>query len=164
MILMGSGTLTRAGVTFESLGGGSVSVSRPADGEFSIHARAGNYLYGKYSGKTAPGSFGTGGSTLASTHSGYILAFIANKLSIDPAYADGTPFVNSATFSNTDFQTLGVTPGSYVWRWATLTAGDSIVLNIVATVPEPATTLLLTAPVVALAAARRKRHAAGNRG
>ncbi|MEZ6192941.1 MAG: PEP-CTERM sorting domain-containing protein [Phycisphaerales bacterium] len=43
-------------------------------------------------------------------------------------------------FTGTDFATLGVTEGSYVWSWGSGGSADSLTLNIV---PEPASVALL---------------------
>jgi len=40
-------------------------------------------------------------------------------LSVPTGYVSGTALANSATYSGQTFVTLGVTPGTYVWKWGT---------------------------------------------
>jgi hypothetical protein len=74
---------------------------------------------------TGPGSFGSSANfTLASSGSGDMvgisveLAF-QTHLSVPTGYVSGTALANSATYSGQTFVTLGVTPGTYVWKWGT---------------------------------------------
>lgn len=62
-------------------------------------------------------------------------------------YVSGAPLSGSLTFNGTDFATLGIVPGAYVWNWGAGANADSITLNIV---PEPATITLLGLLILSL--------------
>jgi len=76
---------------------------------------------------TGPGSFGSSANfTLASSGSGDMVGISARPerafqtmLSVPTGYVSGTALANSATYSGQTFVTLGVTPGTYVWKWGT---------------------------------------------
>jgi hypothetical protein len=152
---MGSGTLDITGLEFDSTDAGAGSIIRPAAGEFQIYPAPSNHLVKLYSGVTAPANFGSGGQTFADAVSGYVLSYIGEQLGIDTDYVDGTPFVTSATFLDTDLAALGVTPGVYTWSWGG-DDGDSIVLTVVAPIPEPNGALAVMLPLAALIATRRR--------
>jgi hypothetical protein len=76
---------------------------------------------------TGPGHFGSSANlTLASSGSGSMVGISARPelafqtmLSVPTGYVSGTALANSATYSGQTFVTLGVTPGTYVWKWGT---------------------------------------------
>src|SRR5690242_7146496 len=76
---------------------------------------------------TGPGSFGSSANfTLASSGSGDMVGIstrperaFQTMLSVPTGYVSGTALANSATYSGQTFVTLGVTPGTDVWRWGT---------------------------------------------
>ncbi len=108
---------------------------------------------------TGPGSLGTIGQTFANTGSGDYVAIYGNgsALGVPVGYVSNTPLVDTATFTNASFASLGVTPGLYVWTWGSATDGsyDTFTLQI-DTVPEPATALMLGVPVAFTWLARRR--------
>jgi MYXO-CTERM domain-containing protein len=78
-------------------------------------------------------------------------------------YASNTLLVDSSTYANQTFSSLGVTPGTYVWTWGTGADQDSFTLIIRGAVPVPEPSALSQLGVgfagLALAAVWRRRRA-----
>src|SRR5207248_4610996 len=55
-------------------------------------------------------------------------------LRVPAGYVSGTPLSRSATYSDASLGTLGVTPGTYVWKWGT-GANQNVTLQIKTPVP-----------------------------
>jgi hypothetical protein len=75
-------------------------------------------------------------------------------------YVSGTALSDSATYNNTTFISLFVTPGNYVWTWGT-GANQNFTLQIgsvgVPRVPDGGSTVsLLGCALIGLVALRRK--------
>jgi hypothetical protein len=80
-------------------------------------------------GLSGPTSFGSGGGAAASSGSGDTVGTEADCskdgsdcdrfLIVPRGYVSGTFLSNSATYSGKTFATLGVTPGTYIWKWGT---------------------------------------------
>jgi hypothetical protein len=69
---------------------------------------------------SGPTSFGSGHETFAGSGSGHMVGIEGGHTLIVPTgYVSGTFLSGSATYSDTTFATLGVTPGTYVWTWGT---------------------------------------------
>jgi len=74
---------------------------------------------------TGPRIFGSSANfTLASSGSGDMVGISAELafqtfLSVPTGYHSGSFLSDSATYSGQSFATLGVTPGTYVWKWGT---------------------------------------------
>jgi hypothetical protein len=76
-------------------------------------------------------NFGGGGTTVANSGSGNMVGIATNVwvnvggfrsvnlLSVPKGYVSGTFLSDSATYNGKTFATLGVRPGSYVWKWGT---------------------------------------------
>lgn len=113
-----------------------------------------------YSGLTMPSPFGTGSFASATTVSGDVFA-VGNidGLNVPLNYVSGSTLTGSMTFANATFTSLGLTPGSYVYTWAS----DSVVLNIQA-IPEPAAYASLFGVGVLGLALLRRRGRPGRRG
>jgi len=108
-----------------------------------------------YRGASGPLSFGGGGNTFAISGSGNMVGIAAGSsseftgvlLSVPRGYASGTFLSDSATYGNflgpgfrdsgATLATLGVTPGTYVWRWGS-GANQNFTLQI--KTPGPAST------------------------
>src|SRR5436189_2673077 len=118
-------------------------------------------------GLSGPTSFGSGGGAAASSGSGDTVGTEADCskdgsdcdrfLIVPRGYVSGTFLSNSATYSGKTFATLGVTPGTYIWKWGT-GANQNFTLQIgPAGVPDGGSTVsLLGFALLGLAALRRK--------
>jgi hypothetical protein len=110
-----------------------------------------------YNGFTTSGSMGSGSDfSSASSYSGDLTApdKADGYLFLPHGYVSGTAISGSATWSNTDFATLGLTEGStLMFSWAS----DSISVNVLTAVPEPAAMLPGFAALCVFAIYRRRR-------
>ena len=73
-----------------------------------------------YSGSIAgPTSFGSGGLTFANSGSGDIVGItgISDALVVPLGYDFGSALSDTSTYTGATFNSLGVTPGTYVWTW-----------------------------------------------
>jgi hypothetical protein len=91
-----------------------------------------------YSGITGPNNFGSGGPADNNTGSGGLVGIegASPELDVPMGYHSGNPLMSGATWDNTNFSTLQVTPGTYVWTWGSGADADSFTLQIGA-VPAP---------------------------
>jgi hypothetical protein len=107
----------------------------------------------EYVGFSGPTQFGTGGTFDATNSSGARVS-IRGELStiglfLPVGYVSGTSLSTSTnTWNNTTIAGLGVRPGTYTWTWGTGSTSDSFV---VMTVPEPASLVMLTLGLTAVA-------------
>jgi len=140
-----------------------------------IAPSAGSFISGgiydtyQYSGAFIP--FGSGGTTLFGSFSGDGHIAIVNtsesqEIWVPPGYVSGAPLSGSVTFAG-DFNSLGLTPGSYI----TALPSDTITMNIgAAPVPAPLPLLGLGAATAfsrqlkRRIALRRKREVGGGAG
>ena len=110
-----------------------------------------------YNGFTGPTSFGSGGDFFANTGSGDFVAiqgFLGGHLYVPHDYA-GAALSDSITFNNSNFATMGLTPGTYVWSWGD-GANQNFTLQI-GSVPDGGSTVsLLGFASLGLVALRRK--------
>jgi hypothetical protein len=79
-------------------------------------------------------------------------------LVVPVGYVSGNALSNSMTFNNTTVANLGVTPGTYVWRWGTGLENQNFTLVIGgAGVPDGGSTVsLLGCALLGLAGLRRR--------
>ena len=139
VVVTGSGTIDLTGLSFFANGTAPAAMIIPIQRELVL-----NYgpiqLYGNISG---PFSFGSGGTTLASSSSGDAVGldvFYGNLLFVPSGYVSGSPLSDTSTYNNATLASLGVTPGTYIWTWGTGIHADSFTLQIV---PEPSASALL---------------------
>ena len=99
----------------------------------------------RYRGPGTMGSFGSGLTTTASSGSGDMVGVFSVRfgnlftvLSVPTGYVSGTPLSDSATYNNATLASLGVTPGTYVWKWGT-GANQNFTLKILTPGPGTAT-------------------------
>ena len=116
------------------------------------------YFKGAHAG--AP-SFGSGGTTFASSGSGDIVAIYnyPDLLVVPYDYVSGSPLADTSTYDNATFSSLGITPGIYVWTWGSGANADSFTLEAeAAAVPEPATLGLMVVGLLGARFSGRKRR------
>jgi hypothetical protein len=160
VVATGSGAIDLTDLTLVDADAGfSVPDIWPVAGELSTGAEA---LIDFYSGFSGPASFGSGSLAFASSASGDIVAFVADvdELDVPEGYVSDTPLSDTATYTDQTFSSLGVTPGTYEWKWGT-GANQNFTLEI--GVPEPSTwaMMLLGFAGLAWAAYRQRQNFAG---
>jgi hypothetical protein len=69
-------------------------------------------------------------------------------LDVPAGYISGTALSGSATFADQTLASLGLTPGTYVYKWNSSAAGaaledDSLTVHISGGIPEPSTRALM---------------------
>ncbi|MGB0744778.1 MAG: PEP-CTERM sorting domain-containing protein [Opitutales bacterium] len=158
VVFSASGTLDLSSLTFDANGGTRASIipdrsaSEPNGSTFTLGETPSVFLANtQYTGITTLGGiFGTNtAGTIASTGTGGRFGIATNVLIVPSGYLSGENIFSTSVFESSDFSTLGLTPGSYVWEWGS----DSITMNII---PEPSSALLLGFTVLALAFSRRR--------
>jgi hypothetical protein len=112
----------------------------------------------QYLGASGPPSFGSGSITLANSGTGdFVGIFAATAVEVPQGYMSNSPLSDSATWDNANFQSLGVTPGTYKWTWGT-GPNQNFTLKIIgpATMPDSGSTcgLLLFSVAVLFGASR----------
>jgi hypothetical protein len=85
-----------------------------------------------------PSNFGSGfPETAASSGSGDSVGVFGSggfEISVPQGYGSNNSLSDSATYNNQTFASLGVTPGTYVWKWGT---GADQSFTLIAEVPGP---------------------------
>jgi hypothetical protein len=104
-------------------------------------------------GISGPSAFGTGGPNPidqipSTSQSGDFTGIDGSEgiLEVPHDYVSGSQLSGTATWANSTFSSLQLTPGTYTWTWGSGTNADSFVINIgptVTTAPEPASLTLL---------------------
>jgi hypothetical protein len=110
---------------------------------FSAMATGPQVAVALYVGATGPADFGSGGPQVATTGSGDAVAVfnllddLNNFVIVVPqGYVSGGKLSSSATWDDTNFVSLGVTPGFYTWTWGN--GANTFTLDAVAA-PESST-------------------------
>jgi hypothetical protein len=155
VVATGSGAINLTGLTFIDSGYNDSQIAA----YFGIIVAGSAGQLTAYSGLTGPRSFGDGQSITTIFGSGDIVGVfgIDGAIVVPLHYHSGNPLSGSATWNNATFATLGVTPGTYVWRWGA-GANQNFTLQIgPAGVPDGGSTVsLLGCALLGLAAMRRK--------
>jgi hypothetical protein len=129
--LSGLGLVTSSGST-------SFDYMSPASGIVFVGTPGSSSVY---TGFSTIGSLGSGSFTAANSNSGTLTG--ADKadsyLFLPHNYSSGTQLNGTATWNSTTLSTLGLSAGSsLVYSWS----GDSITVNVLTPVPEPAMAIL----------------------
>jgi VPDSG-CTERM motif len=155
VVATGSGAINLTGLNFSMTGGVIPSLNPP----FGLIRTGLDGSVDFYGGIAGPTSFGSGPGALPNTGSGDLVGIVGGLQGLDvpQGYVSG-PLSSSATWDNASFDTLGVTPGTYVWTWGTGLENQNFTLIIGgAGVPDGGTTVsLLGFGLLGLAALRRK--------
>jgi hypothetical protein len=119
-----------------------------------------------YRGVTVfPANFGTGAlfiNTTGATGVGYGASHPAygtgtTSLLVPVGYVSGGALgAVTSTYVGQNFASMGLTPGTYVWRWGTGAPNQSLTLNITS-VPEPSTAGLVGLAVFGFGLMRRRK-------
>jgi hypothetical protein len=168
VVATGSGQIGLTGLSFLASGfqDSFIQPQMPARIFTGPNAPTGNFAaITYYSGITGPTSFGSSSRlTFVDSGSGDIVGiqdfFGLLLLGVPTGYISDDPLANTATWLDKNFETLGVTPGTYVWIWGT--GADQNFTLVIPTVPEPASAALLGTALAGLllaGAIRRARHA-----
>ena len=99
----------------------------------------GSGTYDVYYGVTGPSSFGSGGTTDASSGSGGPLGLFSfnNYLDVPDGFVSGSSISATATLDSTTIAGLGLKPGTYNYTWND--GSNSLTVVIGEAVPEPST-------------------------
>jgi hypothetical protein len=155
VVATGSGPIDLTGLSFVT-SGSATSGMLPLGGEITTGGPAGADLF---SGFTGPGSFGSGGVTVASSRGGDLVGIVGlgGNIFVPAGYVSGSPLSDTATYAGQTFASLGATPGKYEWTWGS-GANQNFTLDIGVPVPEPSAWALLLTGFVALGALMRSRR------
>jgi hypothetical protein len=134
-------TLTQEGKDVVATGSGSIDLKDlgfdvTGDAGGGLEPASGTIVTGPetfpptdfYKGFAGPTSFGSGGSTLASSGSGDVVGIAPSRspvIIVPSGYVSRNPLSDTSTYDNTNFAKLGVTPGVYTWTWGSGTNADS---------------------------------------
>jgi hypothetical protein len=148
----GSGKIDLAGLTFEDTGNFAVGM-QPSKGLLVTGLPMSSPIVGPfvelgfYQGFKGPSNFGSGKVTSGSSGTGDAVGIDAapgphdDFLGVPLNYISDTSLTSTLTFAGQDFQSLGVTPGTYKWTWGPGPDQNfTIAIGAVgATVPESST-------------------------
>jgi hypothetical protein len=153
------GTLDLTGLTFDSTSGGGTDAVIDPDSPLVAVGTTDN-VFDRYAGASGPAAFGTGTTQVfADSYSGDLFG-VSNFtgslwIAVPTGFTSGdTLGAASGTWLNQSFASLGMTPGTYVWSWAS----DSITLQVSA-VPIPAAVWLFGSGLLGLVGIARRKKA-----
>jgi hypothetical protein len=162
VVAIGTGTIDLRDLSPESTNGGLAPAIVPSVAALSVGNSPGD-VYDFYTGISGPSSFGpSANAKFGTSGDGSILGIYAAGIYLPHSYTSGGPLAGTATWANQTLDSLGVTPGTYVWTWGTGPDADSFTLEIGAastTTPLPAAFPLFASGlgVMGLLRLRRKR-------
>jgi hypothetical protein len=162
VVISGGGTANLADLTL-AFGGDFASSIAPAD-PLLLMGPSGTGTADLYGTLTGPGNFGSGMYTTVSDGTGDRFGLTTDNgallLALPTGYVSETTLQGTITFaSTTTFASLGLTPGTYVWRWGAGANADSLTLQFgisTSPVPEPSTLALAIAGGLTLAGYGRR--------
>ena len=146
VVATGSGAINLTGLTFSQSSSSNPGL-RPhilgVYGSAFILTGPTSSSVDSYLGGTGPTSFGGlfAGVSFASSGSGDMVGRTVDywgdaHIIVPTGYVSGTFLSDTATYSGQTIATLGVTPGTYVWRWGS-GANQNFTLQIPTPVPPP---------------------------
>jgi hypothetical protein len=159
VVANGSGAINLMGLSLQTNGGGQRFIDANSGAILTGQRGA---LFDLYFGFTGPTSFGSGGGFGANASSGDVVGIFGldGFLPVPLGYVSGNALLSSSTFDNATFDSLGVTPGTYVWTWGTGLPNQNFTLIIPRVgvgVPDGGSTVsLLGFALLGLVALRRK--------
>src|SRR5271165_5364839 len=117
VIATGSGTIDLAGLNF--VGGNTAPAQIEAHFGLIFTGPSSPEPVDNYTGITGPASFGSGTPpTPASSGSGDLVGInLGHAVFVPAGYVSGSALLDSSTYDNQTFSSLGVTPGTYTWTW-----------------------------------------------
>jgi hypothetical protein len=139
VVATASGNLNLAALTLSAGTNTQGGAIVPAVSVISLGPVQTSVAYDDYRGATGPSSFGTGFGAFPTAFSGDFVATSGTSSIRVPVGYSGGSINSTATWANTDFATLGVTPGDYVWSWGSGANADTLTLSAGTPVPEPST-------------------------
>jgi hypothetical protein len=118
VIIEGSGSINLAGLSFGRTGNYPEGFMEPSTGIILVNG-ASDF----YSGITGSSSFGPGGQIRTENPIGHPVSVLPGdgQLGVPQGYVSGgtgDTLSNGMTFAGATLASLGVTPGTYVWTWA----------------------------------------------
>lgn len=158
VVLTGSGSVNLGALTYYVEGSSIGGLVIPSEPFFQVGAKGAPLdIYKWVLAPTGPASFGAGSYTSSLAAAGSAIGFGDNNVNVPKGYISGTQLSGSATFANSTFASLGITPGSYTWSWGSGATADSVTLT--AAVPEPSTYAMALAGlgILGVWARRQKR-------
>jgi hypothetical protein len=164
VVVTGSGTANTSDLTVAGLFAGYTRVIDPSAATINV-GPYGFFQDTTYDGLTGPSTFGTGGQIGSFVGTGDCFGF--NSADITPSflvlelpmdYVSGAQLNGTATYTNSTFATMGVTPGTYVYSFGSGLNADTLTIDIGGVpVPEPASLGALAVGGTALIRRRRGR-------
>ena len=158
VVATGSGPINLTGLTF-NFASGILTGVLPSLGGIAT-GPTGFLSAAFFTGFTGPTSFGSGDDHQSNSGSGDFVTMSGalGVLFLPQGYVSGHSLLDSMTFNNATFTSLGVTPGTYKWTWGTGLPNQNFTLIIGgAGVPDGGSTVsLLGFALLGLAALRRK--------
>jgi hypothetical protein len=135
-----SGSVDLGGLSLESSFHFATAGFEPSSGGIWIGPPPGSTIahdrYGSLS--TGWANYGSGNFTGADVNSGDVFGFgVPGKIVVANGYVSNSFISGSSTFQNTDYTTIGLTPGVYNASWGSGGNFDSATLTVTP-IPEPA--------------------------
>jgi hypothetical protein len=148
----GGGTIDINGLTPESSGGGPSFVTAALADEGTGSGSFDQYL----SAVSGPSTFGPGGFNFTNTGTGDFVAILgtASRIEVTEGYVSGALLRDTATYTGQTFETLGLTPGVYVYDINSGANADTFTVKIGGSIPESSTWAMLLVGFRGLAWAR----------
>lgn len=145
VVAIGSGAIDLTGLTPDpalASPDGDVSSIMPYFGDVSLGPEITYPVMKGFTGFSGPENFGLGGGAFGTSGSGDIVEITGNPkywgvpaLFVQDGYVSDAPLFGTAIVDHASFSSLGVNPGTYVWRWG---PGADQSFTLTTQVPEPA--------------------------